>query len=49
MDKLWYVTADGEPLGVMTMREALQWGFERGEATLFFEQLEINQQTEKRK
>lgn len=49
MDKLWYVTADGEPLGVMTMRDALQWGFERGEATLFFEQLETNKQTEKRK
>ena len=47
--RLFYVTADGQPLGIMTMRDALTWGFERGGATLYFEQLEINKQTEKSK
>ena len=37
--RLFYVTANGEPLGVMTMRDALAWGFEHGHATLVFESL----------
>lgn len=49
MERLWYVEAGGEPLGVMTMRDALEWGFENGDTELYFEQLEINRQTEKRK
>lgn len=48
MDSLWYVTANGEPLGVMTMRDALEYGFENGDTILFFENLEIKQNTEKR-
>ena len=47
MDRLWSVTADGEPLGVMTMRDALQWGFDHGDMTLYFENLETKQKTEK--
>lgn len=37
--RLFYVTANGEPLGVMTMRDALAWGFEHGHVTLMFERL----------
>ena len=36
---LFYVTANGEPLGVMTMMDAFTWGFEHGHATLVFERL----------
>lgn len=36
---LFYVTANGEPLGVMTMSDALRWGFENDHATLFFERV----------
>ena len=48
MDRLWYVTANGEPLGVMTMRDALQYGFEHGDMTLFFENLETKQKRRKK-
>ena len=37
--KLFYVTANGEPLGIMTMRDALRWGFEHDHAVLYFESL----------
>lgn len=45
--RLFYVTANGLPLGIMTMRDALTWGFEHGDVTLFFESLESKQKTEK--
>lgn len=38
-NRLFYVTANGEPLGVMTMRDAFAWGFEHGHVTLVFERL----------
>lgn len=46
-ERIFYVTANGEPLGIMTMRDALAWGFERGDMTLYFENLETKQKTEK--
>ena len=37
--QLFYVEANGEPLGVMTVRDALAWGFAHDHALLEFEPL----------
>ena len=36
---IFYVTANGEPLGIMTMRAALEWGFAHDHVTLMFERV----------
>lgn len=47
MERLFYVSAGGEPLGVMTMTDAFTWAFAHGHVTLYFENLETKQKTEK--
>ena len=37
--KLFYVEANGEPLGIMTMRDAFAWAFAHDHALLEFETL----------
>lgn len=37
--RLFYVTAYGQPLGIMTMADALTWAFANGHAVLLFESL----------
>lgn len=39
MERLFYVTANGEPLGVMTMADAFAWSFCHGHVTLVFNSL----------
>ena len=39
MERLFYVTAYGQPLGIMTMKDAFTWAFAHGHATLVFENL----------
>lgn len=39
MERLFYVTADGQPLGIMTMKDAFTWTFAHGHAVLGFENL----------
>ena len=38
--QLFYVEANGEPLGVMTMADAFAWSFEHDNVTLVFEWLD---------
>ena len=37
--RLFYVTAYGQPLGIMTMADAFKWSFANGHAVLCFESL----------
>ena len=37
--RLFYVTANGQPLGIMTMADAFKLAFENGHAVLCFESL----------
>lgn len=39
MERVFYVTANGEPLGIMTMKDAFAWSFEHGHVVLVMEEL----------
>ena len=38
-ERIFYVTANGEPLGIMTMKDAFAWSFGHGHVVLVMEEL----------